>query len=126
MVDDAQTHLLPIDRDALDGVAKLHGLATSDELIGILKPHVERAESLFNSLAPDREGRLSNDPDILVEELKQIGFADPDVLFVGSRIGVREGAIASLSGCEDRVRGDAPPLLREIASGPDPTGLSTG
>ena len=33
MVDDAQTHLLPLDRDALDGVARLHGLADGDELI---------------------------------------------------------------------------------------------
>ena len=126
MVDDAQTHLLPIDRDALDGVAKLHGLATSDELIGILKPHVERAESLFNSLAPDREGRLSNDPDILVEELKQIGFADPDVLFVGSRIGVRGRRDRFALRVRTAFEAMLLPLLREIASGPDPTGLSTG
>ena len=121
MVDDAQTHLLPIDREALDGVAKLHGLAASDELIGILKPHVERAESLFNSLAPDREGRLSNDPDILVEELKQIGFADPDVPL--RRItDWRSGKARSLRSPGARTAFEAmlPPLLREIASGPDP------
>ena len=78
MVDDAQTHLLPLDRNALDNVARLHGISTGGELIDLLQPHVDRAETLFNSLAPDREGRLSNDPDILADELV-VGFADPTV-----------------------------------------------
>lgn len=121
MVDDAQTHLLPLDSDALDGVARLHGLASGDELIELLRPHVERAESLFNSLAPDREGRLSNDPDILSEELKTLGFADPDVAL--RRIGDwRSGKARSLRSPAARIAFEAmlPPLLREIASGPDP------
>jgi glutamate-ammonia-ligase adenylyltransferase len=121
MVDDAQTHLLPLDRDALDGVAKLQGLGSGDELIGILEPHVERAETLFNSLAPDRAGRLSNDPDILVEELRQIGFADPEVPL--RRItDWRSGKARSLRSPGARTAFEAmlPPLLREIASGPDP------
>jgi len=121
MVEDAQTHLLPLDRDALDGVARLHGLPCGDALIELLRPHIERAESLFNSLAPDREGRLSNDPDILAEELKALGFAESDVAL--RRIGDwRSGKARSLRSPAARIAFEAmlPPLLREIASGPDP------
>ena len=67
MVDDAQTHLLPADPAALDNVAQLHGLANGDELLELLEPHVERAGAIFDSLAPDERGQLSNDPDILDE-----------------------------------------------------------
>ena len=121
MVEDAQTHLLPLDGQALDGVARLHGLASGKELIDLLRPHVVRAESLFNSLAPDREGRLSNDPDILADELKALGFGNPDVAL--RRIGDwRSGKARSLRSPAARIAFEAmlPPLLREIASGPDP------
>ena len=121
MIDDAQTHLLPLDRDALDNVAKLHGLETGEELIDLLQPHVDRSETLFNSLAPDREGRLSNDPDILTDELATLGFADPAVAL--KRIADwRSGKARSLRSPAARVAFEAmlPALLREIASGPDP------
>jgi len=121
MVEDAQTHLLPLDQEALDGVAKLHGLASGDQLIELLRPHVERAEGLFNSLSPDREGRLSNDPDILGEELKTLGFTAPEVPL--RRISDwRSGKARSLRSPAARIAFEAmlPPLLREIASGPDP------
>jgi glutamate-ammonia-ligase adenylyltransferase len=121
MVDDAQTHLLPLDREALDGVAQLHGLTSGDELVELLRPHVERAEGLFNSLAPDREGRLSNDPDILAQELETLGFANPEVAL--RRISDwRSGKARSLRSPAARIAFEAmlPPLLREIASGPDP------
>lgn len=121
MINDAQTHLLPLDRDALDGVARLHGLASGDELIELLRPHVERAESLFDSLAPDREGRLSNDPDILADELRALGFANPDAAL--RRIADwRSGKARSLRSPAARIAFEAmlPALLREVATGPDP------
>ena len=121
MVEDAQTHLLPLDRDALDGIAKLHGLASGARLIEMLRPHVERAEGLFNSLAPDREGRLSSDPDILADELRGIGFGDPEPAL--RRIGDwRSGKARSLRSPAARTAFEAmlPALLREVASGPDP------
>ena len=121
MIDDAQTHLLPLDRDALDNAAKLHGLADGDALIALLQPHVDRSEVLFNSLAPDREGRLSNDPDILGDELAALGFTNPDVAL--KRISDwRSGKARSLRSPAARIAFEAmlPALLREIASGPDP------
>jgi len=121
MVEDAQTHLLPLDRDALTGVAKLHGLETGNELIDLLRPHVERVETLFNSLAPAREGRLSADPEILAEELRQIGFDDIGVPM--KRIGEwRSGRARSLrtSAAMTAFEAMLPLLLREIALSPDP------
>ena len=121
MVEDAQTHLLPLDRDALDGVAQLHGVTDGGELIELLRPHVEAVETLFNSLAPVREGRLSADPEILDKELREIGFADTEVAL--KRIGEwRSGRARSLRTPAAMTAFEAmlPSLLREIAASPDP------
>lgn len=121
MVDDQQTHLLPLDGEALDNVAKLHGLESGGELMALLQPHIDHAERMFDSLAPDREGRLSNDPDILGNELQALGFADADVAM--RRIADwRSGKARSLRSPAARTAFEAmlPALLREIASGPDP------
>lgn len=121
MIDDAQTHLLPLDAEALDNVARLHGLTTGHELIALLQPHVDRAERLFNSLAPDREGRLSNDRDILIDELKALGFSEPEGP-LRRVMDWRSGRARSLRSPAARTAFEAmlPALLREIASGPDP------
>ena len=120
MVDDAQTHLLPSDPAALDGVAQLHGLDAGPEIIAMLQPYVERTEALFGSLAPDLEGRLSSDPDILLKDLELMGFADPTV--AARRVGDwRSGKARSLRSPAARAAFEAmlPGLLREIAGGPD-------
>ena len=77
MVEDAQTHLLPAEGQALDNVAQLHGLEDGNALLGQLRPYVERAGELFDGLTPETGARLSNDPDMLKQELKAIGFAEP-------------------------------------------------
>ena len=121
MIEDAQTHLLPLDRDSLAIVAQLHGLETGDELIELLRPHVERVDALFNSLAPDREGRLSADPEILAQELREIGFGSTEVPL--KRIGEwRTGRARSLRTPAAITAFEAmlPALLREIAASPDP------
>src|SRR3569623_2016601 len=76
MVEDAQTHSLPQARDGLDDLAGLHGADSGQALVEILRPLVERSEILFDALAPDRAGRLSNDPEILAGELRERGFQD--------------------------------------------------
>jgi glutamate-ammonia-ligase adenylyltransferase len=121
MVDDAQTHLLPAQQDALDNVARLHGLANGSELLDLLRPRVERAGEIFDGLAPEEHGRLSNDPDILGDELKGFGF--PDVDAAARHVAHwRSGKARSLrspaaqSAFEDMLPG----LLQAIAAGPDP------
>lgn len=121
MIADAQTHLLPADPAALDGVARLHGLTDGDALLAGLRPHVERAERLFGELADDRAGRLSGDPLVLRQELARLGFADPDA--AAERVGEwRSGKSRSLRSAGARAAFEAmlPALMKAIATGPDP------
>ena len=120
MVEDAQTHLLPQTWEGLDDLAGLHGIESGHALIELLRPSVERTEALFDSLAPDREGRLSNDPAILADELRALGFidAEPAVRRIADW---RSGKARSLRSPLARNAFEAmlPGLLRAIASGPD-------
>lgn len=74
MVDDRQTHRLPADPAELDNVARLHGAEDGAALLALLRPHVERAASLYDELErflpePGGGGR-STPPDLS-------RFADP-------------------------------------------------
>ncbi|MEO6581789.1 MAG: glutamine-synthetase adenylyltransferase, partial [Sphingomicrobium sp.] len=121
MIEDAQTHTLPADGDALDGVARLHGLDQGVDLLALLRPHVDRAGALFDGLAPETTGRLSNDLDILLGELRTIGFTDPEM--AARRIGgLRSGRARSLRSPAAKTAFEAmlPGLLTAIAAGPNP------
>jgi len=121
MIDDAQTHLLPADGEALDNVAQLHALPDGNALLDLLRPYVEQAGIIFDSLAPDANARLSNDPDILGEELRSLGFQDPES---ASRhvTDWRSGKARSLRSppAQQAFEAMLPGLLRAIASGADP------
>ena len=121
MVEDAQTHLLPSDPAALDNVARLHGLGGGAALLGELEIPVERAGLIFDGLAPDLSIRLSNDPDILAEELKSLGFLDP-ALAARHVADWRSGKARSLRSppAQQAFEAMLPGLLRAIAAGADP------
>ncbi|MEG3153413.1 bifunctional [glutamate--ammonia ligase]-adenylyl-L-tyrosine phosphorylase/[glutamate--ammonia-ligase] adenylyltransferase [Sphingomonas sp. RB1R13] len=76
MVDDQQTHRLPADPAALDGVARLAGYADAAGFTGWLAPHVRAVSAQFDALLGDSGERLSLDPQRLVDELAALGFAD--------------------------------------------------
>jgi glutamate-ammonia-ligase adenylyltransferase len=121
MVADAQTHLLPAETNALDNVAQLHGVAAGSALIAELRPHVERAGRIFDSLSPGERGVLSNDPQILKAELASLGFADAE----GAARHVRHwrsGNARSLRSPAARQAFEAmlPGLLPAIAAGAHP------
>ena len=121
MVDDAQTHLLPAQQDALDNVARLHGLAGGTELIRLIEPHVEGAGRLFDGLAPEERRQLSNDPDILGRELAALGFADPAAA-ARHVADWRSGRARSLRSpaAQQAFEAMLPGLLQAIAVGADP------
>lgn len=121
MVEDAQTHLLPATADALDNVAHLHGVAGGEELLELLRPHVDRAGTIFDGLTPDSSTRLSNDPQILKEELRSLGFADPAEA-VRHIANWRSGKARSLRSpaAQQAFEAMLPGLLRAIAVGADP------
>jgi glutamate-ammonia-ligase adenylyltransferase len=121
MVDDAQTHTLPAQKEALDNVARLHGLGSSADLLGMLQPRVERAGQIFDELSQEESGRLSNDPDILLDELKGFGF--PDAQAASRHVAQwRSGKARSLRSPAAQTAFEAmlPGLLQAVASGPDP------
>ncbi|MGE5562644.1 MAG: bifunctional [glutamate--ammonia ligase]-adenylyl-L-tyrosine phosphorylase/[glutamate--ammonia-ligase] adenylyltransferase [Bacillota bacterium] len=121
MVEDAQTHLLPADEGALDNVARLHGLPGGDALIGELRPHVDAAGRIFDSLSPGERGVLSNDPDLLKKELASLGFADTER--AAQHVGHwRSGKARSLRSPAARQAFEAmlPALLPAVAAGAHP------
>jgi glutamate-ammonia-ligase adenylyltransferase len=121
MVEDAQTHILPAQPDALDNVARLHGLESGANLLDLLRPHVERAGQIFDALSPDEGRGLSNDPDILLQELRGLGFGDPDM--AGRHIAQwRSGKARSLRtpAAQQAFEAMLPGLLQAVAAGPDP------
>lgn len=121
MVEDAQTHVLPAEPLALDNVGQLHGLNGGKQLIDLLTPFIERTGMLFDSLAPDERKQLSNDPDLLLKELADLGFVDP---VAGARHVAhwRSGKSRSLRSpaAQHAFEAMLPGLLQAIALGPDP------
>jgi glutamate-ammonia-ligase adenylyltransferase len=121
MVDDAQTHLLPQSAEALDNVAKLHGLENGTELLELLRPSVERSGEIFDSLSPGEQGRLSNDRELLARELRELGF--PDVEDAVRHIARwRSGKARSLRSpaAQQAFEAMLPGLMQAIALGADP------
>jgi glutamate-ammonia-ligase adenylyltransferase len=122
MIADQQTHRLPVEPAELDDVARLDGLEDGRALVDSLRPHVDFVGERFDGLAFDRGGHLSNDPEILVGELMELGFKDTAPAL--KRIGEwRSGQIRSLRSPAARKAFEAmlPVMLRAIAHGPDPT-----
>lgn len=121
MIDDQQTHRLPLADDALDNVARLDGLGDGAALLAGLQPHVAFVKARFDGLTPEREGRLSNDPDILRGELAAIGLAEADgaIRLIGEW---RSGRARSLRSPAARAAFEEmlPTLVKAIAAGPDP------
>ena len=121
MVNDAQTHLLPPEAAALDNVAQLHGLGDGEALLDLITPHVEHAGAVFDSLAPASTNGLSNDPDILQDELRSLGLRDAQSA-ARHIADWRSGKARSLRSPPAHRAFEAmlPGLLRAIASGADP------
>ena len=97
------------------------GSTSGDELLDLLRPHVERAGAIFDGLAPDERGRLSNDPDILQRELAQLGFADPAAA-ARHVADWRSGKARSLRSpaAQQAFEAMLPGLIQAIAAGADP------
>jgi len=124
MVGDKQTHSLPTDPRALDGVAQLEGLPDGAALVAELAAISEQVGSRFDALiaawAPRGAMAVTDRP--LARDLADLGFADPEVLAMriegwssGKFRALRsEAAREALA----RIRG---PLLRALAAAPDQT-----
>jgi glutamate-ammonia-ligase adenylyltransferase len=118
MVDDRQTHTLPLERDALNGVARLHGLEDGAELLALLAPHVGAIGLLYDALDSDAPQRV---PVAAETELRKAGYADPPAM--ARRIGDwRSGKVRALRSpaALEALEAALPGLIAAFGVAPDP------
>jgi glutamate-ammonia-ligase adenylyltransferase len=121
MVDDQQTHSLPRDGDALDGVARLHGVADGDALVALLRPHVEAVCRIYDALDGGGEEVVPAEGDRLGAMLTAAGFGDPDhaIRLIEHW---RSGAIRALRtpAALEALEAVLPGLVDALGKAPDP------
>jgi glutamate-ammonia-ligase adenylyltransferase len=77
MIDDRQTHALP-NGDALDRVAKLHGLEDAGALLALLAPRVADTGRIYDALDDTARPAFSHDAVTLEADLALAGFDEPE------------------------------------------------
>jgi glutamate-ammonia-ligase adenylyltransferase len=121
MVDDRQTHSLPLDAAALDNVAQLHGLADGAALIALLEDPLEQTSAIYGGLSGQEERRLPRGPEALEAGLAEFGFPEP--VLARQRIERwRSGQARSLrtNAAMEAFEGMLPGLVEAFGGAPDP------
>lgn len=122
MVNDQQTHSLPDDEEALDRVARLHGLDDGTALLALLEPNVEAVGAIYDDLIGDDEDqRLPIDEQKLHAVLAEQNADLPEV-FVPSIRRWRSGKITALRSpaAVESFESVLPELVNALATSPDP------
>lgn len=124
MVDDRQTHDLPLDPAALTNVARLDGLADGAALIARLAPHVEAVGQQFDSLVGDEttaDDRLPDGGEALINRLTELGVPD-SAPFIARIARWRDGSLRALRSAPAREALEEllPDLIGAIAKSPAP------
>lgn len=123
MIEDQQTHSLPIPPAALDAVARLDGLADGAALLATLAPVVADVAAVYDRLVAQRGAATGwpRDPDDLARAVADAGFV-PTAAAV-ARIGEWRGgslrvlrSAAALAALEKML----PRLIAAFAAAPDP------
>ncbi len=120
MIDDRQTHALP-NGEALERVARLHGLDDGAALLALLREPVETAGRIYDALDDGRSPGFAHDRTALAGEMTRIGFDDGDAAV--ARIAAwRAGRYPALRSAAAREALEAvlPVLMPALADAPDP------
>ncbi len=120
MVDDRQTHSLPDQIDALDRVARLHGVDDGQVLLDLMAPHVTAVGAVYDRLDGASTPGLPVDPHTLADRLETLGFASGEQ--VARRIADwRSGAYPALRSPAARaaLEGSLPGLIAGLATASD-------
>jgi [glutamine synthetase] adenylyltransferase / [glutamine synthetase]-adenylyl-L-tyrosine phosphorylase len=123
MIADQQTHSLPTDAQALDGVAMLDGLPDGAALVAELAAISDQVGTRFDALiaawAPRGSVTVAQPP--LARDLADLGFDDPEALAtrIESWSNGKYRALRSEAAREAFARIRAP-LLHALAAAPDP------
>ncbi len=121
MVDDQQTHALPKSAEAMDGVARLHGLENGDALIALIAPHVDQVGRIYDALDGDASREMPTEPDALEPVVAAAGFTNAQVAV--QRIAHwRDGTIRAVRSpaARDALEAVLPSLIIAIGQAPDP------
>ncbi|MFM9935605.1 MAG: glutamine-synthetase adenylyltransferase, partial [Novosphingobium sp.] len=121
MVDDQQTHALPKQAEAIDGVARLHGLEDGAALLALLQPHVAAIGLLYDGLDAGSAQALPQREEALAAMLTAVGFDDPAP--VAQRIADwRSGQARALRSAAAQAALEAvlPKLIPALGEAPDP------
>ena len=120
MIDDRQTHALPTG-DALDRVAKLHGLEDAGALLAVLAPRVAATGRIYDALDDTVRPAFSHDAVTLEQDLAAAGFDEPEP--ARRRIEAwRGGAYPALRSpaARDALEAVLPTLVTAFATAPVP------
>ena len=120
MIDDRQTHALPTG-DALDRVARLHGIPDARALLDLLAPHVERVGRIYDAIEEEPSPGLPRDADSLGRALARVGYGDP--ARPAERVAAwRAGRYPALrsAAAQDALEAVLPGLLAALARSADP------
>ena len=121
MVDDRQTHRLPVAEAELEGIARLAGLADAPALTALLAPHVAAAGRLYDGLEQEAPEGLPVGPAELSDALARTGLADPAA--ARTRIEAwRAGQVRTTrsQAARDALEAVLPSLLAALARAPEP------
>ena len=118
MIDDCQTHSLPIDMPALDAVACLHGLEDGAALLDVLRPAVEMVGSVYDGLD---EGEADGVPALQGEQLQLAKFADGGAALVRIERW-RSGGVRAIRSPAAVAAFEAllPDILEDLGQAPNP------
>ena len=117
MIDDRQTHVLPTG-EALDAVARLHGMANGTALLDLLRTPVGRVGRVYDALDDAERAVLPRDP---AAALAAAGFAEPAPAV--QRIAAwRAGTYPALrsAAARDALEAVLPTLIQALGHAPQP------
>ena len=114
MVDDRQTHTLPIGA-SLDNVARLHGLADGGALLALVHPHVEAVAQRYDALDADAPVALTRDAAALTEMVGEAGAQRIAAWRAGTYAATRSAA------AQAALEAVLPMLVPALAAAPDST-----
>ncbi len=119
MIDDRQTHRLPTG-EALDAVARLHGVADGPALVELLRPHVERVGHVYDALDDRKRPALSAHAETLEQTLAAKGFdADSATKRIATWRGGSYPALRSAA-ARDALEAVLPVLVEALSGAPEP------
>lgn len=123
MIEDQQTHCLPTQEAALDGVARLDGEADGAALLAMLEPVVNDVGSCYDRLVAERAvtAGLPRDEDSLAAQLIAAGFDPPEAPLrtIAEWRGGKLRALRSPAAL-DALETMLPELVKALGAAPDP------